>query len=355
MEFASEISRLSMRFSQMDRDSIKTEEATKTAMVMPFIMALGYDVFNHEEVIPEFTADYGLKKGEKVDYAIIIKGKPTILFECKTNGDVLDVGRCSQLSRYFANSEARIGVLTDGTTYKFYTDLEQPNKMDQRPFMIFDFLAVDEQLISELKKLHKSNFDLETTLSTASELKYTREIKKIFAAEMESPSEDMVRLFTARLDIGRFTKSVKDQFTPIVRRALNSFIIEKMTNDFESFVSQKQDKSELPDEESDQAEPQEQAKFTTTEEEWEGFYVVKAIMRQRVDVSRVTMRDTKSYCGILLDDNNRKPVCRLHFNHGQKYLGVFDSEKNETRLPIEKVDDIYEHAEKILCTPDYYE
>lgn len=207
MEFASEIKRLSMRFSQMDRGSIETEEATKTAMVMPFIMALGYDVFNHEEVVPEFTADYGVKKGEKVDYAIKIKGKPAILFECKANGDQLDISRCSQLSRYFANSDARIGVLTDGTTYKFYTDLEQPNKMDQRPFMIFDFLAVDEQLIPELKKLHKSNFDLETTLSTASELKYTREIKKIFAAETESPSEDMVRLFTSRLGVGRFTKA----------------------------------------------------------------------------------------------------------------------------------------------------
>ena len=38
---------------------IGTKESTKTALVMPFINALGYDVFNPFEVAPEFTADVG--------------------------------------------------------------------------------------------------------------------------------------------------------------------------------------------------------------------------------------------------------------------------------------------------------
>jgi hypothetical protein len=66
------------------------------------------------------------------------------------------------------------------------------------------------------------------------------------------------------------------------------------------------------------------------------------------------MRDTQSYCGVLLDDNNRKPICRLHFNRGQKYLGVFDLQKNETRHPIGSVDDIYGFMEQLKATAASY-
>ena len=83
--------------------------------------------------------------------------------------------------------------------------------------------------------------------------------------------------------------------------------------------------------------------------------IVKAILRKDVDASRVVLRDVKSYCGILLDDNNRKPICRLRFNRSQKYLGLMDKEKNEERIAIEKMDDIYDYADKLREIVAYYD
>lgn len=102
---------------------VKTEEATKTAFVMPFIAALGYNVFDPAEVVPEFIADVGIKKGEKIDYAIMKDGKPTIMFECKHHAANLDFEHASQLHRYFNVAEARVAVLTNGIIYRFYKGL----------------------------------------------------------------------------------------------------------------------------------------------------------------------------------------------------------------------------------------
>ena len=108
---------------------IQTEEATKTAFIMPFLQLLGYDVFNPTEVVPEFTADVGIKEGEKVDYAIVLNGQPEILIECKMCGHELNAANENQLLRYFHASKAKFGILTNGVVYKFYTDLAEPNKM----------------------------------------------------------------------------------------------------------------------------------------------------------------------------------------------------------------------------------
>jgi hypothetical protein len=125
---------------------IQTEEATKNAFILPFIGILGYDVFDPSEVVPEFTADVGTKKGEKVDYAIIRDKKVIMLFECKACDANLDESHASQLYRYFSVTESRIGVLTNGILYRFYTDLEEPNKMDSKPFMELNIIEIQEPL-----------------------------------------------------------------------------------------------------------------------------------------------------------------------------------------------------------------
>ena len=95
-------------------------------------------------------------------------------------------------------------------------------------------------------------------------------------------------------------------------------------------------------------------KILTTLEELEGYHIVRAVVRSVVDAKRIVQRDTQSYFGILLDDNNRKPICRLHFNRSQKYLGIFDEEKNETRHAISSIDEIYEYADQLKRTVGYY-
>jgi hypothetical protein len=207
------------------RESVQTEEATKNAFIMPFISTvLGYDVFDPSEVVPEFTADVGVKKGEKVDYAIFKDGAVQILIECKKIGDPLDLRYASQLFRYFAVTSARIAILTNGQEYHVYTDGDLPNRMDEKPFLIFDLLNVDRTLVPEIQKFCKDSFDIDSVVNAAEELKYIGGIRRIIATEVKEPSEEWVRFFVSRIYEGRTTQRIVDQFRPLVAKALNQYI-----------------------------------------------------------------------------------------------------------------------------------
>lgn len=342
---------------------VQTEEATKNSLVMPFINhVLGYNVFDPAEVVPEFTADVGTKKGEKVDYAILKDEKPIMLFECKRYGSDLDKEEASQLYRYFSVTEARFAVLTDGVIYRFYSDLDQPNKMDAKPFLEFNILDFEEALVEELKKFSKSSFDLEEILTTASELKYTREIKKILAEEWSNPSDDFVRFFASQVYSGHKTQTVMQQFHPITKSAFHQFVSARISDRLKSALAEEtaaasdRIRQEPAGPTQEGAEEQEEdGGIVTTEEEIQAYYVVKAVLREVVDPKRVWMRDRKSYCAILLDNTNWKPICRLYFNTPRKQLGLFDEQKHEERVPIEDVDDIFKYAERLKATPSFYE
>jgi len=356
MDFSARVQELSEKIKQT-KDYVQTEEATKSAFIMPFLHALGYDVFNPAEVVPEYTADIGIKKGEKVDFAILREGQPVMLIECKSCCAKLDAGKCSQLFRYFHTlTTARIGILTNGIQYLLFTDLDKPNVMDQRPFMEFDMLAPDKSLIPELLKISKTNWDMAATLSGATELKYTRALKGVLAAELQKPSDELVRQLASKVYEGTFTAKVREMFSGLVRRAfqqlVNDMINERLTSAMIA-PQQQQEPQEAKDQTSQEAEEQ-VIKVVTTEEEHEGYYLVKAILRRTVDPKRIVMRDTQSYCGVILDDNNRKPICRLHFNGKQKYIGLFNASKVEERFPITSIDDIYTYTDRLRETVGFY-
>jgi len=362
MDFIDRINQLAARLPQQ-LEYCQTEEATKNALIMPFINALGYDVFNPMEVVPEFTADIGIKKGEKVDYAIMIEGRPIILFECKYSGADLNNVHMSQLYRYFTTvAEVRFGVLTNGVVYRFFSDLESPNRMDDKPFFVFDMMSFQERDVVELKKFTKSTFNLDDIMNTASDLKYTAAIKKIISAEFEQPSDEFVTFLTKQVYSGRMMQNVRDQFTDIIKRALRSFLNDQINQRLKQAIdgdvglpSIVQEVESEDTEISEDGERDPKNEILTTEEEIEGYFVVKSILRESMDIKRIQMRDTKSYCGILLDNNNRKPVVRLHFNREQKYLGVIDESKKEIRIPINEIDDIYQYAEQIQATVKMYD
>ena len=180
------------------KENIQTEEATKNAFVMPFLQCLGYDVFNPLEVVPEFIADIGIKKGEKIDYAIFKDGHPTILVECKDWRQNLNV-HDGQLLRYFHVSKAKFGLLTNGIVYRFYSDLVAPNKMDEKPFLEFNITEIKENQIEELKKFHKANFDAESIVNTASEMKYMNELKHLLHQELTEPNAEFVKYFAKQV------------------------------------------------------------------------------------------------------------------------------------------------------------
>ena len=284
MSFDEKIAALIQRLPKL-RDHLQTEEATKNALVMPFISALGYDVFNPKEVVPEFTADIGTKKGEKVDYAIMSDGETIILIECKkANGD-LSKENMSQLYRYFTVTKARIAILTNGIQYRFFSDLEETNKMDKKPFLELDLANPKPNTFAEVKKMAKEDFDLDRLLSTASELKYTSEIKKVLLAQSETPSDEFVRFFFQQVTPGgRFTATMKEQFSPLVSKAFQQFLSDKVSDRLRSALKSENDSTEnnINGAPEINQEPIRPDGIETTEEEIEGYNIVRAIATKNI-------------------------------------------------------------------------
>lgn len=347
--------------AENSRDRLETEEATKNALVMPFIMnILEYDVFNPKVVIPEFTADVGNRKGEKVDYAILNSDQEVIfLVECKRIGDTLTLKHAQQLIRYFHASSARIGILTNGMQYEFYSDLDKPNVMDSRPFLEFDITSIRDHVIPEIKKMCRDHFDLDAVLSSANELKYTNLIIKSLKSQFEQPSDDFVKLFASGVHDGPYTQRVREQFTELVSKATKRFLSTAVEDRLKGALSSGSISANSPTiltEDESSFDLDKNDGIETTQEEIDGFNIVRAIARKQISVDRVVMRDTKSYCGVLLDNNNRKPICRLRFNSDSvKYLSVFNKGKDEIKHKIDIVDDIYKYAEEILAIIDFYD
>jgi len=345
------------------KDKIQTEEATKNAFIMPFIQLLGYDVFNPLEVIPEFIADISTKKGEKVDYCIQKDEEPIIIVECKHWKEKLDLHN-TQLERYFSFTKAKFGILTNGLLYRFFTDLDETNIMDKTPFLEIDFENLKDTAIVELKKFHKNTFDADKIIDSAGELKYYNEIKSIYEKELQEPSIELVRHFASQVYNGRLTTAVIEQFAKIVKKALNHKINETINERLKSALNKetehqsenieiKEEKNLAPNEII--VFQDEERGIYTTQEELNAYDIVVDILSEKIDQTRIAYRDTKSYLGVLFDDNNRQPICRFWFNSSSKYLGIFDSEKNETKIQIEKIEHIYKYSDKILEAASFYE
>ncbi|HTN22218.1 MAG TPA: type I restriction endonuclease [Pelobium sp.] len=347
MDFKDEVRQLGLRTEKMI-PQIQTEEATKNALIMPFIKLLGYDVFDPFEVNPEFIADIGIKKGEKVDYAIMKDGEPIIIIECKHHLEKLDPHN-SQLFRYFHVCKAKFGLLSNGLVYRFYTDLNDVNKMDDKPFFEFNIAEIKDAQIEELKKFHKSYFDVENISNTASDLKYTNELKTIITSELKNPTPVFVKHFASQVYGGKLTEKILAQFTELVKRSSNQVLNDAITNRLKTAL----DKEEANSTASDSQVTTEPVMTTetgvvTTVDEMEAFHIVKSILRTKVSAKRIVARDVQSYFGILLDDNNRKPICRLYFNTiSRKSLGIFGEGRVETKYELESLDDIYNYSKEL--------
>lgn len=354
MDFKDQIKAIGERVLKL-KEQIKTEEATKNAFIMPFLQTLGYDVFNPVEVVPEFIADVGTKKGEKVDYAIFKEDKPVILIECKHWAQKLEV-HDNQLIRYFTVTKSRFGILTNGIRFKFYTDLIEPNIMDTTPFLDVDLTDIKENQIEELKKFHKSYFDVANILSSASELKYVGEIKNMLNAELKQPSDDFVRYFASKAFKGRLTEKVMVQFTDFVKKSVHSVLSDHIQDRLKTALESEKAANRDVIEDSNIVDTTQEASslIVTTEDEMESFYIIKSILRQKVSAERIFYRDTQSYFNILLDDNVRKTICRLYLNGNKKQIGLFDENKKEYKTEIQALDDIYQFGDALNATVDNY-
>ena len=347
MDLATKLVELEKRTAQ-HRELLLTEEAAKTALVMPFLQALGYDVFNPAEVVPEFTADVGIKKGEKVDYALCVDGKVNILVECKPSSMDLDLKHASQLYRYFSTTDARVAILTNGVQYQFYSDIEQPNRMDDKPFFVFTMDAIRRTDPATLERFSKSEFNIEAIVAEAGRLKLQSQMRIAIEREFAEPSDEFVRMMAAKVQGGRMTAAIKEQFQPILAASIASLIRDRVNDRLTSALNvANPGPVEIEEGESDDMSRGDG--IITTEDEIAGFRIVQAIAARHVDPDRVVIRDSKSYCAILLDDNNRKSLVRLHFNSPTtRYVGTFAG-KLETRHPMMALTDIYKLETTIVA------
>jgi len=357
MDFKDIIRALGERVNRQKEHAL-TEESTKQAFIIPFLQALGYDTSNPIEVISESIADVGMKKGEKVDYIINKDGEAILLVEAKHWKQKLD-NHDGQLLRYYHVSKARLSLLTNGIEYRFFTDLVAANRMDERPFLEFDITTINDQQIEDVKRFHKSYFDAAKIIAAASDLKYTAALRALLASEFKSPSEAFVRFFAKQVYGGMVTDRVVFQFSDLLRKSMQLMLSEMISDRLKSALDKEEEikKQVGEDPTSSIIEPEMVGKtrvVETTSDEMEAFYIVKSMLRKYVDPNRIVYRDAQAYMAILLDDNNRKTICRLHFNGSKRRVSTLDAAKKDVMTEIKDLDEIYKLEEPMKATLDTY-
>lgn len=336
-------------------DGCRTEEATKNFLIMPFIQQiLGYNVFDPDEVMPEYGANASQHTNYKLDYALFQDDQPAILIECKCYGNNLESGKeWSQLFNYFVATDARIGVLTNGIIYKFYADLEKPNTMDKTPFLELDLLHPKDTVVKELFRFTKEEFDPGAVPHKIRKLYCINEIKSLLQKQVGHPDDDFVRFFFKALyPDNHFTGQLKEDFVEFTAKALEEFIKEPLKSLLDG------PPTAPPDDGGEKILPQ--PKILFTDEEKEGYYMVKSILSQLISPNRITYKDTQSYCNVLLDNNSWKPIVRLHFNNPKnKRLEIYsmgeNGSKSSEKIDIEDVNEIYQYSEQMKSMVTAYE
>lgn len=342
-EFKNELNNYYQKYESI-KDKLTNEEQTKNALIMPFFQMLGWDVFNPLEFIPEFVADVGIKKGEKVDYAIKVNDEPVILIEAKSITENLEK-HDSQLFRYFGTTSSKFGILTNGRFYKFYTDLDEQNKMDSEPFLTIDVENLRDNQLSELAKFKKAQFDIDNIMSSAEELKYLNITKDYLSEQLESPSDELVKLFLENVYGERKTANNIDRFKPVLSKALNQFVNEKVSDRLNKALNSENNVviQEISEEvkETDTLDDG----IETTDEELEFYSIVKFIAQNVIDPDRIYYRDNRSYFNILIDDSIRKWVVRLYI----KKNGDMEVEfRNKEKISISSPLDMQNYSEKLF-------
>lgn len=362
MDFAERLEELSRKVSAHIGKALK-EEATKNALVQPFLEVLGYDPRNIEEVEPEYDAGMSNHKDARVDYAVLSNGKPIMLFECKALGTPLE--KCAtQLQWYFSSTDAHIGILTDGNRYLFYSDIDKPNCMDAKPYMSITMSDLDKSLVPELRNLCKGRFNPVAILDAASNLKFNREFKQVMAAQIENPEPEFLRFFVGKVYDGKFTQKAQEYFTPLLSASLRQFIDEKVNERLANAMSATSSKAapnapETPEAESIEEKGTDSGIVTHNTEMW-AYIAIRALLSKYVEPVRIAMHDYKSYCSIQLDDNKFKPIARLynfaHWEEGMDNIGknariliLTKSNTDGESYPLRYVDDIYPLVDRLAA------
>jgi len=314
--------------------NISNEQETKQHLIIPFIKLLGYDTFNPLEFKLEFTADFGMKKGEKVDYAILKDNKPIIFIEAKPVNEILDKVD-AQLSRYFnAFSETRFSIITNGEEYRFFSDTQKQNVMDKTPFLTVNFSNLKESDFQNLVQFKKENYNEENLCNIAQELHDITTINTLLKNLIKNPTDDFIKfLIRAAMPEKTITTKFLERMNPIVKKAISTSILEStevrikdQQKDSQKIPTVKDGKKEKPISspipETKSIQPDLIKSTELTDEELKSFETVKTILKKAGrDISNLTSKDTIYYFSI----NNgltTKWFLRLYLSENKKSINV---------------------------------
>lgn len=325
---------------------VQGEEATKQALVVPLLQVLGYDVFDPREVRPEYVADFAVKKAgqfEKIDYAIFINEAPAIFVECKPLGAALQ-DHSGQLSRYFnATPSVRVGMITDGMRVRVFTDLEKPNIMDSKPWLEIDLMAIKPAELEALRRFRKADFSSNDITALAEEMVYYNTMLAFIGTQLRDPSESFVRYVASEVMAGgRITIKVVERLTPILRKAIQSAIVENVARSFDPPVESTPAVVEAPQTPAPMAsgassgEPSKPT-VVTTPEELESFASISKWIGEIYPAAKLAHRDSKSYFTIH-QDNLRKWFMRLMLDRKPMSIALRHIKPEEARVLAPGID-----------------
>lgn len=337
MGFPEDTARLAEQITAR-RQHIKGEEATKHALVVPFLQVLGYDVFDPLEVQPEYVADFAKKSRagqlEKVDYAIWKDGKPAIFVECKPVDAVLEDHE-EQLSRYFnATPSVRVGLLTNGLRLKAFTDLQQPNMMDPAPFLDVDLTCLKPTEIETLRMFHKVDFSPERVLALAEEMVYYNTLTRYISPQLRDPSEAFVRFVVGDIPtFGRVTQRVVERITPILRKAIQAAILENVARSFDTEQRPAEPIPAPAQQPTADAAAKPTAEVVTTEDEQRCFARIEGWIREVRADAPVCGRDSMSYYTVH-QNNVRKWFARFNLQRAPYWIALRHVRPDELRTML---------------------
>jgi hypothetical protein len=315
MGFIEDIAKVSEQVRKK-ADHVVGEQATKMALIVPFFSALGYDVFDPTEVMPEYIADFATKgRGllKKVDYALAINGTIVMLVEAKARGQKAET-HDGQIRYYFNGLvTTRVGVVTNGIEYRFFTDLRDRNVMDEEPFFTFNVLDYDSKELDNLKFFHRDNFDTSAISRQAEDMVYVKGMTQLIGGFLRSPSKEFMRFLLKEIgDVsplykieGQINDKRINRFEPIIKKSIQISLVELMTRSLTQEMGQpiEEEKVTKPDEieeiEEEVGQTSDGSKVETTSEELEAFEKIKAIAAtSKFFQLEVKYKDVAAYFGV---------------------------------------------------------
>lgn len=305
-----------------------TEETTKQALILPMLDILGFHAYDPTKVRAEYSADLpGVKNGERVDYALFCQSIPVILIEAKPYNENLN-NHAPQLMRYFnASPEVEFAVITNGREWRFFTDLNNKNVMDDKPFLTINFEKLDQTKITKLSRFCHDNFQADTLRVLAEESVYLSSFTKTISKSLKEVDADFVRYVASHANIGRqLTQKFIDNITPLVKqaveKAVSEMVVSGLSNNAPETIQPAQELKENNENTSEEemvdiVDPN-NSKIITTVREQTMLYFTELLLGEN---EQFEWKDTESYLSILYQGKTNRWIYR-YYDKTKPYITV---------------------------------